>query len=493
MTVSRRNPLKNLEKTAHDIAEYLEKVTPEEYLAVYTKAKDDYQKKDAWFWTRAFYAYWRTRNPELDETLVKIESAKQENVNAVDDANPGMLSRFWNYLWGTTESQPEKKEVIEPQSEESLYQSAVQQSVIDDTSCILTASEKKQLSFIQITANLLKDGHWEETSFNTNLVRNLVKKLSEYDENIDLDMGSIKLMQDSILMELESALQKEVNDKEKQCKKIQEQASLVQSDIKWLKTSTISDSEEKLKIELLEKKNLELSEKVTILEANLAVANQTLASLSEEREIKKKNPIVISNAKNNNEDFKVKEIEERKKDLAKISINFSSIQNALKDKFEKGYVNEKQAKRLEEDAGEFKEIKEQKNERKEKLSLFFGRNDRLPVQESLIKKVDVNNNDKVQEVKPKPLPEKANHKQPSAAILKLQNKIGVNIILQRTVGAQPRRFEMKKTETPTVNNQDIKPEESLLQRSTIFNSAVSISPQDKTEEEVLTINLKNSG
>lgn len=112
MTDTRRNPLKNLEQTAHDIAAHLKTVTSEEYLSVYTIAKDDYQAQNAWFWRRLVYAYWRTRSATLNETLATIQNLKQAETNdiaekpielennAINASAPGILSKIWNYFWG---------------------------------------------------------------------------------------------------------------------------------------------------------------------------------------------------------------------------------------------------------------------------------------------------------------------------------------------------------------------------------------------------------
>lgn len=257
MTDSRLNPseIENPEqKIANSMAEYLKAVKSEEYLSVFTVAKDEYEAKHASL-VEKMRAWWgRTRSPELEHALEVIKDAmpakELDSVNTNSDTTPGMFSRVWNYLRGTNEQ-------AELKVDEDFLSKSVQFNIMEDTSQILAFANIKELNFTQITANLLKDGGWEDTSFNTNLIRGLIKKLPDYNETINLDIDAIKKIKDFIVNTLTNSLQQDLSDKEKICENMEETIDLNESNIHQLNVSLV-ELEESITIELNAKDEIQI-------------------------------------------------------------------------------------------------------------------------------------------------------------------------------------------------------------------------------------------
>lgn len=76
-----------------------------------------------------------------------------------------------------------------------------------------TAEPKRLLDLIED-----KKGGWEETSFNTNFLRTLVKKLPDYDESVKLDISNVKRLKELLVQSINVYLTKQIQTEGLQAK-----------------------------------------------------------------------------------------------------------------------------------------------------------------------------------------------------------------------------------------------------------------------------------
>lgn len=212
-----RNPLHNLVQTAFDLALYLRHVSLDEFIDVMTEVRNKYAApKESWLW---FMFYSRYRLGQLDQA---IHEMKSESSESLDDDDTGKM--------------------------------------------ILNA-----------VTTILKEGGWEDTSANTNLLRALLKQIHGYDPGAALTIDEIYELKDLLFVAIEQriAAEERLSQEEQRLKEIDEQKIKLEKEVLrkqeelLRKQEEIYDNESRLKLLEVEQSKKDAALKLIELEREL--------------------------------------------------------------------------------------------------------------------------------------------------------------------------------------------------------------------------------
>ncbi|GEM_PF-4620084 len=181
-----RDPIKNLEQTAYDLAYYIRHVNQTEFLSIMSEVRKEYgAPRDSWFW---FIFYSRARVSKIDSTIEEFRNANRD-VKPETPAN--YAENHASKTSTTTESSPGSTAQVEVSKPKTTMEAVVE---------------------------LLKEGGWEDTSANTKLLERLIKKLHGYNPNFILIERERIILRDLLLEAIEHRIQAENKLKEEELK-----------------------------------------------------------------------------------------------------------------------------------------------------------------------------------------------------------------------------------------------------------------------------------
>lgn len=200
-----RDPIHNLEQTAYDLAYYIRHVNQTEFLAIVSEVRKEYgAPKDSWFWS---WFYSRNRVATLDTAIKEL----QPKTTVTED-----------------------KTVPPAESAQDV--------------------DAKTKS-IDAVKKLLNEGGWEDSSANTKLLEQLIKKLHRYNPNFILIERERIILKELLIIAIDQRLkvEEQMNNEELKLKqinddKIRKEKELLQMQADLLrKQEEVIESENKLR------------------------------------------------------------------------------------------------------------------------------------------------------------------------------------------------------------------------------------------------------